>query len=254
MSDKIYKRERTKWLIPLRRFENKLKKEMRGIFDDETNYFIGNYNEVMDNGFSILWRLGLERNVKGALETSTAKVISFSAKLTDDSVNALVKKNNDFKYQEYIDEYLASQLFQESVTQIVDTYYEDIQGIIGKGIASELTRAAIAKEIADKLPRITKYRSETIAITETHRASSYASEKRAKDMQDELGVAMLKDWIPVSDGRTRQAHSAMRSVKPIPMNEMFNVGGEKMSRPNDPRGSAANTIRCRCIMRYIIND
>ena len=251
---KIYRRERTKWLIPLRRFENNINADLRALFDGETDYIIGNYNNISDNGFSILRKLDLEANVREILERHVNKIIVFSARTTQESIDKLVKKQDNFEYIEYINEYVASQVFAQSIESIATTYYDDISRIIASGVASELTRVEIAKTIADKIPNITKYRSKTIAITETHRASSYASERRAKDIQADSGLVMFKDWIPVSDGRTRQSHRAMASVKPIPLNDMFTVGGEKMSRPNDPNASAANTIRCRCVMRYIVKE
>lgn len=249
--NRIYRRYRTKWLVPLKRYENAFFKKIYAIFRAETRYISQEYvSNISINGLSIVREIELKKNIENAMQRMVKDVIPFAAALTEKEIEREFKQD-DFAYIKYIQAYLGSDFFSDSVSQIVSTYYDDIKKVIQDGIAEEQTREQIAKTIAVRMPSISDYRAKTIAITETHRASSYASESRAKDMSQELGVVMLKDWIPVSDSRTRNTHSAMASAEPIPIDQMFTVGGEKMSRPGDPRGSAANTIRCRCIMRYI---
>jgi len=70
-----------------------------------------------------------------------------------------------------------------------------------------------------------------------------------------MGIPELqKQWVSVSDDRTRGGHSAMNGTI-IPMNEDFQVpsdfGPVSMARPGDSRGGAANTINCRCVLLYV---
>ena len=96
-----------------------------------------------------------------------------------------------------------------------------------------------------------KLRSATIARTETHSAASYANHSVAKSLNL---PEMQKQWVSVSDGRTRSNHSEMNGVK-IPMDEDFEVntpyGTALMSRPGDSRGGASNTVNCRCVLLYV---
>jgi hypothetical protein len=251
-SSKLYARYRTKWLIPLRRFENAMLTGLLRVFKKEYTDYAENYEDLAQKGISILQKIELQLSVKNVLSDVIKKIIPFTGDMVFKDINREIK--SDFDYSQYISEYLANEIFRQSIDSIVTTFYDDISEIVSQGIAQELTRREISKMIMQKMTSKSRYRADTIAITETHRASSYASERRALDMQKDLGVVMYKDWIPVQDSRTRSAHSAMAGVEPIPLNDMFNVGGEKMSRPNDPRGSAKNTIRCRCILRYIVKD
>jgi len=50
--------------------------------------------------------------------------------------------------------------------------------------------------------------------------------------------------------RTRPDHLGMLSKKPIPKNDLFNVGGVLMKYPGDPAGGAANVCNCRCAIVY----
>ena len=64
-------------------------------------------------------------------------------------------------------------------------------------------------------------------------------------------LTSVRTWNPVLDGDTRIGHAAA-SGQTATQKETFDVGGEELSFPGDPRGSAANTINCRCFLTYSI--
>lgn len=247
--DKIFARERVRWLVTLKRHENILRSKLAKVFDDETGYVVGNYESVIAaNGFSLMRELDLKKLVNDTISQSIKKTMRFATKTTQEQIKQETKQ--DFSVEDYIAEWVASEAFNETIALIVTHYYDDIKRIIANGIEDQQTRREISKRIQAEL-QIGSKRAFTIARTETHRAAMFASEKRARDISRELNMPMLKQWIPVSDARSRNSHSAMKNAEPIPINDMFMVGGEKMARPNDPRASAANTINCRCVLRYI---
>lgn len=250
--NRIEARIRIKWFKLLRPFEIALIKSLRSLFKKEYTYTADNYDTIAQNGFSILRRLDLQTNLKNILSRVITGVMPSSGRMIEREINKQIK--TDFDYEAYIAEYISSELFTQSIETIVTTFYDDVQGVISAGIARQATRKEIQKDILDVMTVRSKYRAETIAITETSKASSYASYKRATDMQKDLGLNMQKQWIAVQDSRTRNAHTAMRGKEPIGINEMFVVGGEKMDRPHASGASAGNTIRCRCVLRYIVND
>ena len=59
-----------------------------------------------------------------------------------------------------------------------------------------------------------------------------------------------KEWLTAVDGRERDAHRMANGQKRDPL-EPFNVGGELLMLPGDPRGSASNIINCRCVVAEI---
>lgn len=227
-------------------------KSMRALFSKEYTYISENYDTIAQNGFSILRRLDLQTDIKNSLSKIIDKIIPNSGRMVERDISRQIKF--DFDYEAYIAEYLASEMFIQSIESIATTFYDDVGAVISSGVAREATRRDIQKDIINIMPTKSKFRAETIAITETSKASNYASHRRALDMQNELGLDMQKQWIAVQDSRTRNAHLAMRGKKPIGINEMFIVGGEKMDRPHAIGASAGNTIRCRCVLRYIVQD
>jgi len=89
-----------------------------------------------------------------------------------------------------------------------------------------------------------------IARTETTAASNYA----ATVSSSVSGVLMDKVWISALDERTRQGkfnHLEMNQ-KRVPLDKPFNVSGEKLMFPGDPKGSGGNVINCRCSVAQVV--
>ncbi|MDR2790229.1 MAG: phage head morphogenesis protein [Campylobacteraceae bacterium] len=131
------------------------------------------------------------------------------------------------------------------VTEITYTTLKGIKDTVTKGIEEGLGSAQIAREIRKNAPEISKIRSNTIARTETHQASNTANMQLMKEMANELGIEMVKEWVSPHDERVRKTHENANGQQ-VGMNEKFIVGGEELDYPGDPNGSAENVINCRC--------
>jgi hypothetical protein len=108
----------------------------------------------------------------------------------------------------------------------------------------------VAKTIKDpKLFGTAEARAEAIIRTEVNRTFSLSSFKRMEQAQ-ERRVEVLKGWLDAGDNRVRPAHAEAAERygegDGIPVNKPFIVDGEALMFPGDPRGSAENTINCRC--------
>lgn len=98
--------------------------------------------------------------------------------------------------------------------------------------------------------------AERIVRTEMGRAFNTADRIRHDEIAADV-PGMMHYWMIAKDRavqRHRPAHLAAGaryapggSTGPIPYGQAFTVGGEKMRYPHDPRGSAANTVNCRCV-------
>lgn len=94
--------------------------------------------------------------------------------------------------------------------------------------------------------RMPPFRLETIARTETIKASNAGSEALYKNWGMEQ-----KEWLATMDGRTRDAH-ALASGQVVGIDEKFEVGGQMLAYPGDPAGSAENVINCRCTVLPVV--
>lgn len=109
----------------------------------------------------------------------------------------------------------------------------------GKPEAEVVRRGLLAKGLS-------AFRADVIARTETHVAAAFASDLTAREIAGEVGLTLEKAWVPVMDERTRVSHADMNPDEYIPMDGMFDVGGERLEYPGDPTGSPENVINCRC--------
>lgn len=96
--------------------------------------------------------------------------------------------------------------------------------------------------------KLSQYQAERIVRTEATNAANLATEQAALDIYG--AKSLQKQWITAIDGRERPAHNAA-NLQIVEFEEDFTVGGEKLKRAGDPRGSAGNVINCRCAIAHI---
>src|SRR6056297_809011 len=129
---------------------------------------------------------------------------------------------------------------RQRVTRSVSNAISGMEGDSVEDIADVVRRA-----IRDEGGKISKWRSKLIARTEVATASNIGQQAGA----EAANLPMVKVWMATMDGRVRDRHAAMDGVR-VGLENDFIVGGEPMKTPGDPRGSAANTINCRCAVAY----
>jgi len=142
----------------------------------------------------------------------------------------------------------------QKVTQIAGTTEEQAEKIINDAIAEAVTQGIgenqTAALIRDRMENagasLSRLRSRVIARTESHNASTAATQAAA----EASGVPMRKQWVASGGERTRDSHRRADG-QIVGMNEAFIVGGERLMYPGDQSGSAETTVNCRCVVAYI---
>ena len=128
---------------------------------------------------------------------------------------------------------------------------EVLQGILqGESIPK------IAKRIqnVENINKVSAIRTARTAVTTVE---NQARQETAEKLV-EMGAIVKKVWLSVGDKRTRdwhkQAANDYSEEKAIPVNSLFVVNGEKMSRPGDAEHGAtgANLYNCRCSSKNIV--
>ena len=138
------------------------------------------------------------------------------------------------------------------ITTVRQSYIQFLTQIMTKGIADGKTISIIATDMTRLIKSRNFYRWQALRIarTETTAASNYA----ATVSSSVSGVLMDKVWISALDERTRQGkfnHLEMNQ-KRVPLDKAFNVSGEKLMFPGDPKGSGGNVINCRCSVAQVV--
>lgn len=106
--------------------------------------------------------------------------------------------------------------------------------------------------------RYLRYRSETIARTESIRAVSAGNHLMWTQAVEDGQVAVdqiRRSWIYIADDKVRDAHRMIPSMNKggVGLNQPFQSILGPIMYPGDPNATAANVINCRCatITRYI---
>lgn len=123
--------------------------------------------------------------------------------------------------------------------------------------AGKLSESQIDKIVEQTRLRYVKQRTETIARTESLRATSVGQDLAIREGQITGAISneLLKRWLYRHDTRTRDAHiSAGETNGWIPINRPFSTPLGPLMFPRDPNGSASNTINCRCRVQYSLPE
>lgn len=131
------------------------------------------------------------------------------------------------------------------------TRWEEINGLthtnLRETLADGLANGDSFDQLADRVRAVFNEagdtRAETIALTETNTAVNAG---RFEGLV-ESGIAR-KGWLSANLENSRPAHqqAGRDYAEGIPVDEDFDIGGEKMKHPGDPNASAGNTINCKC--------
>lgn len=102
--------------------------------------------------------------------------------------------------------------------------------------------------LRSRFNKLSKYQAERIVRTEATYAANLGAERSALDMFGSDGLQ--KEWLTSIDGRERASHRSTNG-QIVDMDKPFNVGGELLMMPGDPRGSARNVVNCRCAVAHL---
>lgn len=163
-------------------------------------------------------------------------------------IESRVKKKFHVDFAQQLQFFLAARALRTS-SLISGTDRAQASAIITTGLATGLTNIEIAGQLRLQFTSIaTAYRAARIARTETSIAASEAQDRSAR----ESDVELVKEWVSISDDRTRANHRSKSVDGQIrEIDGTFQVGFDTMKGPHDLSASAGNVINCRCVLNYI---
>jgi hypothetical protein len=121
-----------------------------------------------------------------------------------------------------------------------------LQQSFDEGWGADVAASAIKKALVKEGFEINTWRALRIARTEVMSASNTGAMAGAKS----LNMPMVKYWIATYDSRTRDTHMVIEEQNPKDIDSDFQVGGQPMLQPGDPRGGASEVINCRCTIAF----
>ena len=145
---------------------------------------------------------------------------------------------------------------QTEIQKIVDSYRQTLNNrlidVFGDKPYEPEYVSRLADEIIDTTTRhpdddyyLSKERALLIGQNESNTTFNHIDYTEAKESGKRYKV-----WYAELDDKTREDHIEVDGTR-IPIDEMFDVGGEQLRYPHDYlNGSAKNLVNCRCTCRY----
>jgi HK97 family phage portal protein len=137
-------------------------------------------------------------------------------------------------------EVLAAQVTDETLAVLRSRILEEGVGE-GEGIPK------LADRIASVFDDLRGFRAERIARTETVGGFNAASRTAAKNS----GLVSRRRWMAAGDDRVRDTHQALDGYETEGLDDRY---PNHLMHPGDPGGDAAESINCRCVEEYVLND
>ena len=168
------------------------------------------------------------------------------------SINRQLKNFNPVTFESSYFDFVRNWLLNNGGQKIASVKGELIEYVIKfitKGMEANKDMRTISRELHKHILSRNFYRwqIERIVRTETTAAANLGSIQAG----NASGVIWEKEWISTNDSRTRRRpddrydHFEMDGVKVL-KGEKFNVQGDMLDFPGDPKGQPSNTINCRC--------
>lgn len=133
----------------------------------------------------------------------------------------------------------------DRIVAIDNTTKEITKKIIQEGLENGDSTNDIVRRLTNSSENYNKIRSKRIALTEMHNSYMYSNHTCAN-----ANGFRYKKWLTARDNAVRQSHKGLDGMV-IKIDEFFPNG---LEYPGDWRGSAAETINCRCVLRYMLTE
>lgn len=142
----------------------------------------------------------------------------------------------------------------QRITSVRSGFITFILDILEEGIATGKAIPEISREIQNLIGSSSFYRWQAMRIARTE--STAAANWGAIQSGSGTGLVLDKVWISSNNERTRRTppdkfdHLVMDGIK-TEQEGFFDVQGDNLEFPGDPRGQAGNIINCRCAVSLV---
>ena len=176
----------------------------------------------------------------GELLNTMRNVAKTGLQMSGEQLYSELGKDDAFKYPpEKVLHFLT--LRDNKMKGVAKNVFTEINSTVEESLVKGDSISDMAKAIRAKFNDISRARATTIAMTET--SAVYGQGRQ--DAMSEAGV-QYKQWLTSGNANVRAAHEEANG-QTVRIDEDFEVGGEKLSHPGDPNGSAENVINCHCV-------
>jgi hypothetical protein len=137
----------------------------------------------------------------------------------------------------------------DSGTKVNKTALEKIESMLITANENNWTVNEFANNLSEKVFDLVDWKAMMWARTESVKTDSLGQ----LDSYHDVEFVDKKGWMASFVPLTRDAH-AEADGQEVLLDDNFNVGGESMSFPGDPKGSAGNVVNCLCSIYPVVGQ
>ncbi len=138
------------------------------------------------------------------------------------------------------------------ITEVSETTRKNVRAIISRAYAEGLSIPDTAAAIRSSGFVLSESRAQLIARTEFVGLVNGGSVAAVEVVTRETGDTYMKRWL-TAPGAEYPRHEDYENLdgQTVPLDGMFDVGGELLAYPGDPDGEPAEVCNCRCDLEYV---
>jgi hypothetical protein len=229
-----------------RQFRGRIERELIAAMSDMVERWELTREVMMPRGFA-------ERLEATYRQMTLAAVSAFGGRILEQGKAAglVLERKEDFSQtmNRLALQYVQQEAIRRRIQGVTETTRRQIIGAVDRGYQDGVGTAEIARNVRGVVAWLARFRAEAIARTETHGAANFGSDSAAKL----TGLPLRREWLAAQDERTRETHAAADGQIVGP-EDAFTVGSSSLMYPGDPSAPPEETVNCRCVLGYIVDD
>jgi polyhydroxyalkanoate synthesis regulator phasin len=135
-----------------------------------------------------------------------------------------------------------------SGTKISESTMKIVEDLLKRAEEANQTVEEFTQDLIAKLDEFAQFRCRTIARTETSKVENWGQTEGYKETE----FVTKKGWMSAFTETSRETHMAADGQE-VGLDEDFNIGGDMMAYPSDPKGEAKDVINCLCTTYPVVD-
>ncbi len=199
--------------------------------------------ELYKKNFSKLYKEFLLGSIRAGVQAARKDIL------------AIVEEKEDNKPLAWSDEFEkeAERLVTETCSLVAKDIVSRVKDMIQEGQSSSQSVGQLAQNIWDAIEEFSASRARLWAQTECTKIDNFGQLQGYK-----ISGVEMKGWLCSMLPTSRASHieaDERYSENPIPVDEYFEVDGERLAYPGDPAGSPGNVCNCHCtILPFVMEE
>jgi hypothetical protein len=182
---------------------------------------------------------------KEEMRAASAEIVEDAAEVVGD---AFGDAGISFEVDQFFTQDMLDAVGERAAFAADETLRNTYRGVLTEAAEEGWSIPRTAEAIVEKVDGVSVGRAEALARTDLVGMANGASVHVATVSKRPEEI-LYKEWLATNDGLTRETHADAHGQRVL-VNEVFEVGDDRLNYPGDPFGSPEEVMNCRCTIIY----